>query len=109
MVARLAANVLEESSLGMIATVGNPVGAADNRLLGADFRYLNTRLSADRTVIGSLWYQQTDTDGRTDDAAAFGARLELPARRGWLFEVRPDGAIGVQSFAPLAALFRRPG
>lgn len=33
----------------------------------------------------------------------------LFASRGWLFEVRPDGAIGVKSFAPIAALFGRSG
>ena len=86
LVARLAANVLEESSLGIIATAGNPTGTPDNRLLGADFRYLNTRLSPDRTIVGSLWYQQTETDGESDHSAAFGVNLALPARRGWLLE-----------------------
>lgn len=85
-VARLAANVLASSSLGFIATAGDPTGTQDNGLLGADFRYLNTRLSPNRTVVASLWYQHTETDGETDDAAAFGVELALPARRGWLLE-----------------------
>lgn len=82
-VTRLSANVLGESSLGLIATGGNPLSAADNSLYGIDFRYLNTRLSENRSVIGAAWYQQSDTDGREGDSAAFGLSLGLPARRGW--------------------------
>ena len=37
-VVRLAANVLEESSVGMILTHGDPVSNLDNSLAGVDFR-----------------------------------------------------------------------
>lgn len=87
MVARLAANILAESSLGAIATSGDPTTGMDNTLLGIDFRYLNTRLSAERTVVGALWYQQSDTEGLSGDDAAFGFNIELPARRGWLADL----------------------
>ena len=83
MVARLAANVMAESSVGMIATSGDPAGQADNELYGLDFRYLNTRISADHTIVGSLWYQDTDTEGLAGDGAAFGASLAVSGRRGW--------------------------
>jgi len=45
MAARLAANVLAESSLGMIATVGNPAGTPDNRCSARIFA-ISTRASA---------------------------------------------------------------
>lgn len=86
MVMRVAANVLAESSLGMIVTSGNPTEARDNELYGVDFRYLNTRTSRNRTILGSLWFQRTETEGVTGDSSAFGMSLESPARRGWLFE-----------------------
>ena len=85
-VGRIAANVLRESSLGMIVTNGDPDSERSNTLLGVDFRYLNTRVSADRTIVGAAWYQHTNTDGLHGDTAAFGVSLELPAREGWAAE-----------------------
>lgn len=86
LVARVAANVLAESSIGMIVTSGDPNPDRDNDLYGVDFRYLNTRLSRDRTIVGSLWYQHTDTGAASGEGAAFGMNLALPARHGWLAE-----------------------
>ncbi len=62
-VGRIAANILEESSLGAIFTNGNPSASEDNSVVGVDFRYLNTRLSNGKTMAGSVWYQQSDTEG----------------------------------------------
>ena len=81
-VARLARNVLEESSLGVILTHGDPNSDVDNSLAGMDFRYLNTRLRDGRLMEGSLWYQQSDTDGVSDENAAFGASLRMPNAEG---------------------------
>lgn len=77
-VARLARNVFEESSVGIIMTHGDPDSNLDNSLAGFDFRYLNTRLTNGRTLEGSLWYQQSDSEGIDGDDAAFGASLRLP-------------------------------
>ena len=82
-VGRLAASVLEESSLGMIATYGDPTSNLDNSLLGADFRYLNTRLPQGRTLQGSLWYQKTETQGLEGKDAAYGFSLKAPNTQGW--------------------------
>ena len=82
-VARLARNVLEESSLGVILTHGDPDSDFDNTLAGVDFRYLNTRLRNGRLVEGALWYQQSETDGASGDDAAFGASLRMPNAEGW--------------------------
>lgn len=83
-VGRVAANVLAESSVGAIVTHGDPLSNRNNTLFGFDFRYLNTRVSANRTIHGAAWYQQTDTDGVAGDDAAFGLSLDLPSRDGWL-------------------------
>jgi len=82
-VARFAANVLEESSIGMILTDGDPDSNFGNTLAGVDFRYLNTRLSNGRTIEAGLWYQQTETDGRNGDDAAFGFSLSAPNTAGF--------------------------
>lgn len=81
-VARVARNVLEESSLGVILTHGDPDSDYDNSLAGVDFRYLNTRLRDGRLIEGSMWYQQSETDGVSGDDAAFGGSVRMPNAEG---------------------------
>jgi Carbohydrate family 9 binding domain-like/Domain of unknown function (DUF5916) len=82
LVARGVANVLEESSLGLIATSGDPRSNLDNSLVGADFRYTNNRLASGRSLEGELWYQQSTTEGLSGDDAAYGLRLRSPNNTG---------------------------
>ncbi len=81
-VARLAANVFEESSLGLIVTDGNPRSNLDNSLAGVDFRYRNTQLSSGRTVEGAAWYQESDTQGVVSNQSSYGLEFELPSSEG---------------------------
>jgi len=81
-VARVSRNVLEESSIGLILTDGDPDSDLDNRLAGIDFRYLNTRLAGGRTLEGGVWYQQTTTEGVESGDAAFGATIRMPSAEG---------------------------
>ena len=77
-VARLSRNVLEESSVGVIMTDGDPDSDFNNSLIGIDLRYLNSRLSNGGVLEGGFWYQQSDTEGLNDNDAAFGVSLRLP-------------------------------
>jgi len=86
-VGRVAANVLEESSVGMIVTSGNPTANLDNTLVGADFRYRNTSFIPGNTIQGALWYQQSDTEGVTTEQDAYGWRLEYPNSERWFGEL----------------------
>ena len=81
-VGRVAANVLEESSVGMIVTDGDPRSNLDNSLLGVDFRYRNTRLAGGRTLEGEAWYQESDTEGVSGGQSAWGVRLAAPNNTG---------------------------
>lgn len=81
-VVRLSRNVLEESSVGMILTDGNPDSELDNTLAGVDFRYLNSRLQNGGTMEGSLWFQQSDSEGIDEDEAAYGVSLRAPSAEG---------------------------
>jgi hypothetical protein len=81
-VGRVAANVLAESSVGMIVTNGDPQSNLDNSVVGVDFTYLNTRLPGGRSLEGEAWYQQSDTEGLDSDDRAFGFGLRLPGRSG---------------------------
>ena len=82
-VARLAANVLDESSVGMVLTHGDPDSNLDNTLAGVDFRYLNTRLRNGRTIEAGFWYQQSETEGLNGDDAAYGFSLRAPNAAGF--------------------------
>ena len=92
LVARVAANVLDESALGVIMTDGDPQSNNDSSLAGADFRYRNSRLPGGRLLEGQAWYQETDNEGlnlRTsaaftdDDNRAFGVGMSMPNSVGW--------------------------
>jgi hypothetical protein len=82
-VARFAANVLDESSVGVILTHGDPNSVLDNSLAGVDFRYTNTRFGNGRTLEGALWYQQTETEGLKGENAAYGFTLRAPNSEGF--------------------------
>ena len=100
-VGRAAANVLKESSIGVIVTDGNPQGNLDNSLVGVDFRYRNTALPSGRTLEGELWYQRSDTEGVAGGQNAWGWQIASPNSEGfagWLgydvFEKRFNPALG---------------
>lgn len=76
-VGRVSANVLDESTVGFIVTDGDPQSNNDNTLMGADFRYLNTRLPNGHTAEGEVWYQKTDTPGLMGEDEAFGLGLDI--------------------------------
>jgi len=82
-VARLAANVLTESSIGMVLTHGDPNSNLQNTLAGVDFRYTNTRLGGGRTIEAAAWYQQSLTEGLEGRDAAYGFSLNAPNAIGW--------------------------
>ena len=91
-VGRVAANVLEESSVGLIVTGGDPRSNRDNSLMGADFRYRNTRLPGGRTLDGEAWYQKSDTENVDGNETAWGIRLSSPNNTGL------RGEIGLEAF-----------
>ena len=78
-VARVSANVFEESSVGILMTHGNPDSAEENLLAGADFNFRSSQLIENRFVTGSLWMQQDfsgDRYGRR--STAWGATASYP-------------------------------
>ena len=86
-VGRAAANIMQESSVGLIYTNGNPTADLDNQLFGVDFRYRNTRAIPGNTIQGVAWYQQSDTEGINSDEQAFGWRVEYPNSERWFAEL----------------------
>jgi hypothetical protein len=81
-IGRVSANVMAESSVGMIFTDGDPASNRENSVYGLDFRYQNTRLAGGQTIEGDVWYQRSDTPGRNGDDAAYGLALRSPNNTG---------------------------
>jgi len=77
-VGRVAANILRESSVGLIMTDGDPSSNLDNSLAGFDFRYRNTDFSEKHSLEGGFWYQASDTPGVEAEQNAWGVSLSTP-------------------------------
>ncbi len=82
-VARVSANLLSESNVGMILTEGDPNSNVDNSLVGMDFLYRNSRLPGGRLVEVNAWMQQSDTAGIDDKQGAYGFRVSMPNSSGF--------------------------
>jgi len=106
-VGRISANVLAESSVGVVFTDGDPRSNLDNSVAGFDFLYNNTRLPGGRQIQADAWYQESDTEGVDSDQAAYGFRLRSPNTLGW------RGGIGVkeieENFFPALGFVNRSG
>ena len=106
-VGRVAANVLEESSVGVIVTDGNPRSNLDNSLAGVDFRYRNSRVSSGNIVEAAAWYQESDTEGVTAEQASWGVELELPASQGFFTKLEYE--VIEENFNPSLGFRNRSG
>lgn len=86
--ARVAANVLRESTLGAIVTNGNPSGGPGSTTIGADFLYRNTRFrGTSDSFRTSLWFAKTINDNERGSRRdhGYGIKLEYPQDRvNWL-------------------------
>jgi hypothetical protein len=106
-VGRVAANVLEESSVGMIVTQGDTSSNLDNSVVGVDFRYLNSQLIGGRALEGDAWLQRSDSENLVGDDTAWGLGVSLPSNTGLRGEV---GLSRIEAnFNPALGFVRRRG
>ncbi len=106
-VGRVAANVLEESSIGMIVTDGDPGSNLDNSVAGIDFRYLNSRFAGGRSLEGEAWFQQSSSEGLDSNDTAFGLGMRVPSNSGLRGGV--DFMRIEEAFNPALGFVRRTG
>ncbi len=81
-ITRVSANVLADSRVGFIYTDGDPTSNLDNRVMGADFQYVNNSFLEDRILQGDLFYQKSDTPGLVGDDASYGFGIAFPEADG---------------------------
>ncbi|MFK7895170.1 MAG: DUF5916 domain-containing protein [Myxococcota bacterium] len=82
-VARISANVLNESTVGMIMTHGDPTSNSENLLGGADFNFRSSQLIPNRFVSSNIWYQQSfftenESSNYGRSANAWGGSISYP-------------------------------
>ena len=77
-VARLKQNVLRESSVGFIATAGDPLGRTGSWLAGPDLTYQTSRLRGDKNFQVGVWALTLGRDGLRGDRTAAGVKVAYP-------------------------------
>ncbi len=77
-VMRVRQNVLKESTVGMITSVGDPLGREGSFMSGLDFTYQTTRFNGDKNFIAGAWALYTDREDLSDDRSAFGFKVDYP-------------------------------
>ena len=77
-VVRVLQNILQESSAGIIATFGDPLGRGGSWLAGADFTYQTSRFAGDKNFLIGVWGLVTDREDLDGDRVAAGIKIDYP-------------------------------
>ncbi|NNK76748.1 MAG: carbohydrate binding family 9 domain-containing protein [Maribacter sp.] len=80
-VLRVRQNVFRESSVGFIASVGDPLNRDGSWMSGADFTFQTTRFNGDKNFIAGAWALYTDRADLMNDKSAFGFKVDYPNDR----------------------------
>ena len=75
---RIRQNVFKESTVGLITSVGDPLGREGSCMSGVDFTYQTTRFNGDKNFIAGAWALYTDRADLLDDRSAFGFKFDYP-------------------------------
>jgi hypothetical protein len=76
-VVRIKQNVLSESSIGMIATAGDPLGLPGSWMGGVDFTYQTSEFQGDKNFLVGAWGLRSHNDD-AGGANAFGGMIDYP-------------------------------
>jgi hypothetical protein len=104
---RLKQNVLSESSVGMIATFGDPIGHADAWTAGTDLTYQTSRFRGDKNFLVGVWGLATGRDSLPGGTQhAFGTKIDWPND---LWDVAFTYKWVGEAFDPSLGFVQRPG
>lgn len=78
-VLRGAKNILDESSIGVIMTHGDPASNDNNTVVGADFLFHDSDGAFGEILTSNVWAQKSRTPGLEGNDHAFGAQIEIPS------------------------------
>jgi len=77
-VVRVKQNIFSESSVGMIATVGDQIGRTGSWLTGADFTYRNSHFLGDKNLMIGVWGLVNRRHGLEGSKGAYGFEIDYP-------------------------------
>jgi len=77
-VGRVKHNLWQESWIGAIATVGDPLGRQGSWLAGADFTYATSRFRGDKNFLVGAWGLATGRQDLGRDSTAHGFKIDYP-------------------------------
>ncbi|MEA3246875.1 MAG: DUF5916 domain-containing protein [Gemmatimonadota bacterium] len=77
-VVRVRRNILGESSVGAIATFGDPLGRRNSWVAGPDFTYQTSHFFGDKNFLVGAWGLAMDRDGAAGRKHAFGIKVDYP-------------------------------
>lgn len=76
-VARITRPIFSESSIGIIATNGDPTGETENTVLGADFQYRDSNFLGDKVLQADFFYERSLSNVFGDDDS-YGVAFNFP-------------------------------
>ena len=77
-VVRIKQNVLAESSIGMIATMGDPTGSENSWLAGLDMTYKTSHFFGDKNFMIGVWGLLNNNPALSGDQHAAGFMIDYP-------------------------------
>ncbi|HDL19621.1 MAG TPA: hypothetical protein ENH29_11255 [Bacteroidetes bacterium] len=77
-VVRIKQNILRESSVGIIATTGDPHGSEQSWLLGFDMTYKTSKFRGDKNFVTGIWGLLNHRENLTGDQQAYGFKIDYP-------------------------------
>jgi len=106
-VVRVKQNIWEESSVGFIATAGDPLSRRDSWTLGGDFTYQTSKFLGDKNFLAGFWgltMDREDTEGSS--RSAVGTKIDFPND---LWDIRFIYMRVGEDFDPSLGFVPRPG
>ena len=77
-VVRIKQNILKQSNVGLIATVGDPSGLKDSWLVGSDFTYQTTDLFGDKNFLVGVWGLYNSRPDLQGTKTSYGVKVDYP-------------------------------
>ena len=105
-VLRIKQNVLRESSIGMISTVGDPRGLNDSWVAGADFTYQTSQFRGDKNFLVGVWGLGMDREALSGRKSSSGFKIDYPND---LWDVAFTYKSVGDAFLPSLGFVPRPG
>jgi signal transduction histidine kinase len=77
-VVRVKQNILDESSVGMLATFGDPLGRSGSWMGGVDFTYQTSSFRGEKNLLVGLWGLRNGREDLEGDKWAYGGKIDFP-------------------------------